>query len=291
MSTIAYFVIGYTVAYGVSFYSSAAAISGGAPGFQGQGYTLVRFFFLCTFAAAVPAIVSGGIAERAKFTPQAVATATLVAVCYPLLEGVYWNKNFGLQEYFFKDVLGAEFKDFAGSVVVHAFGGWVALGAVLCLGPRLGRYDEGEWPRRRPRFPGWQWGPGYCALGGSDLRDERAEARGGVGPRRHQLADGHVRGHRSCADRRRQRSRLRAQRRARWIGRGVRRLRRNASPWRARSRRRRWCHLCADVPDLDQQVEARRRPGRVGTARIMWSMGRHRVRHLWAGGAGRPRRE
>ena len=142
VSTIAYFAIGYTVAYGVSFYSSAAAISGGAPGFEGQGYTLVRFFFLCTFAAAVAAIVSVGLAERAKFTPQAVATATLVAVCYPLLEGIYWNKNFGLQEYFFKDVLGAEFKDFAGSVVVHAFGGWVALGAVLCLGPRLGRYDE-----------------------------------------------------------------------------------------------------------------------------------------------------
>jgi Amt family ammonium transporter len=111
VSTIAYFLIGYTIAYGVSFYPSAAAISGGAPGFEGQGYTLVRFFFLCTFAAAVPAIVSGGIAERAKFAPQALATATLVAICYPFLDGLYWNKNLGLQEYFFKDMLGAEFKD------------------------------------------------------------------------------------------------------------------------------------------------------------------------------------
>jgi Amt family ammonium transporter len=142
VSTIFYFLIGYTVAYGVGFFESASAISGGAPGYEAQGYTLVRFFFLCTFAAAVPAIISGGIAERAKFAPQAIATAALVGLFYPLLEGVYWNGNFGLQESFFKEMLGAPFKDFAGSVVVHAFGGWAALGAVLCLGPRLGRYDD-----------------------------------------------------------------------------------------------------------------------------------------------------
>src|SRR5262249_5115477 len=142
ISTVAYFAIGYTVAYGVGFFQNAAAISGGATGYGPQGYTLVRFFFLCTFAAAVPAIVSGGIAERARFAPQAVATAAVVGLFYPLLEGVYWNGNFGLQEGFFVPMLGAAFHDFAGSVVVHAFGGWLALGAVLCLGARLGRYDE-----------------------------------------------------------------------------------------------------------------------------------------------------
>jgi Amt family ammonium transporter len=142
VSAIAYFLIGYTIAYGVNFFASAAAIAGGAPGFEPQGYTLVRLFFLATFAAAVPAIISGGIAERAKFVPQAVATALLVAVCYPLIEGAYWNGNYGWQETFFKDQLGAPFKDFAGSIVVHAFGGWVALGAVLVLGPRLGRYGD-----------------------------------------------------------------------------------------------------------------------------------------------------
>ncbi len=141
ISTVAYFAIGYTIAYGVGFLQSAAAISGGASGYGAQGYTLVRFFFLCTFAAAVPAIVSGGIAERARFAPQAIATAAVVGLFYPLLEGVYWNGNFGLQEGFFAPVLGAPFHDFAGSIVVHAFGGWLALGAVLCLGPRLGRYD------------------------------------------------------------------------------------------------------------------------------------------------------
>jgi ammonium transporter, Amt family len=144
ISAVVYFTVGYTIAYGVSFLQSAEIISGaatGVKGFDAQGLTLVKFFFLCTFAAAVPAIVSGGIAERARFVPQCVATGLLVGLFYPVIEGVVWNKNYGLQEGFFAPVLGAEFKDFAGSIVVHAFGGWAALAAVLQLGPRFGRYD------------------------------------------------------------------------------------------------------------------------------------------------------
>ncbi len=144
ISTITYFFIGYWIAYGVSFMGNAAAISGGADGFGPQGLSLVKFFFLCTFAAAIPAIVSGGIAERAKFLPQCLATAALVGLAYPLLEGAVWNRNFGLQDGLFKDAFGADFHDFAGSVVVHAFGGWAALAAVLLLGARLGRYDKGR---------------------------------------------------------------------------------------------------------------------------------------------------
>ena len=150
ISTMVYFTVGFTIAYGVSFLQSAQAISGGAKGFDPQGLSLVRFFFLCTFAAAVPAIISGGIAERAKFVPQCMATALLVGLLYPLIEGVVWNKKFGIQETFFIPVLGAEFKDFAGSIVVHAFGGWAALAAILQLGPRLGRYDG---PRSGPTPP------------------------------------------------------------------------------------------------------------------------------------------
>jgi Amt family ammonium transporter len=145
VSTVTYFFIGYWIAYGVTFLVDAATLSGSADGPYGlQGASLVKFFFLCTFAAAIPAIVSGGIAERARFVPQCVATALLVGLAYPLIEGTIWNKNFGLQTDFFAPVLGAEFKDFAGSIVVHAFGGWVALAAVLRLGARLGRYDKGR---------------------------------------------------------------------------------------------------------------------------------------------------
>ncbi len=133
--TVAYFFIGYGVAYGTSFLIGAENLV------QKSGYELVRFFFLLTFAAAVPAIVSGGIAERAKFYPQFLASFCIVALVYPFFEGIAWNQHFGIQAWL-KATFGQEFHDFAGSVVVHAFGGWIALAAVLLLGARSGRYSK-----------------------------------------------------------------------------------------------------------------------------------------------------
>ena len=135
MSTIAYFFIGYTVAYGVNFFSSADILA------QKSGYDLVKFFFLLTFAAAIPAIVSGGIAERARFNPQLAASFFLVGFVYPFFEGIAWNNHYGVQAWLEANT-GAAFHDFAGSVVVHAVGGWVGLMAVLLLGSRSGRYTK-----------------------------------------------------------------------------------------------------------------------------------------------------
>jgi Amt family ammonium transporter len=135
VSTVVYFFVGYTVAYGVGFMVGAEALA------AHSGYTLVKFFFLLTFAAAIPAIISGGIAERSRFGPQLIATAVLVGVAYPLLEGAVWGGRFGLQS-MIQSLAGSEFHDFAGSLVVHAFGGWVALAAVLLLGPRFNRYRK-----------------------------------------------------------------------------------------------------------------------------------------------------
>ncbi|MGE0355673.1 MAG: ammonium transporter [Burkholderiales bacterium] len=135
VSTIAYFFIGYTLAYGANFLAGAESLA------AKSGYELVKFFFLLTFAAAIPAIVSGGIAERFRFNPQIAATFVLVGFLYPFFEGIAWNQAFGFQAWA-KAAFGAEFHDFAGSVVVHAMGGWVALAAVLLLGPRRGRYTK-----------------------------------------------------------------------------------------------------------------------------------------------------
>ncbi|MEO5335391.1 MAG: ammonium transporter [Magnetospirillum sp. WYHS-4] len=142
VSTLAYFFIGYAIAYGVGFLAGAKTLAG-AEGtlFQASGYDLVKFFFLLTFAAAIPAIISGGIAERARFWPQLGATALLVGLVYPLFEGMVWGTRFGFQD-FMKETFGVPFHDFAGSVVVHAMGGWVAVGAVLMLGARMGRYRK-----------------------------------------------------------------------------------------------------------------------------------------------------
>ena len=152
ISTIAYFFIGYSIAYGVNFFSGAEVLA------EKNGYELVKFFFLLTFAAAIPAIISGGIAERAKFNPQLVATFVLVGFVYPFFEGIAWNQHYGIQAWI-KGFTGEEFHDFAGSIVVHAVGGWIALPAVLLLGARRGRYTkEGRsLPIRHQAFHFWLW--------------------------------------------------------------------------------------------------------------------------------------
>ena len=135
VSTVVYFVVGYAVAYGTGFFVGAEQLA------ARNGYELVKFFFLLTFAAAIPAIISGGIAERAKFWPQLIATAMIVGFFYPFFEGIAWNQHFGVQAWI-KALTGDEFHDFAGSVVVHAVGGWIALPAILLLGARYNRYRK-----------------------------------------------------------------------------------------------------------------------------------------------------
>jgi Amt family ammonium transporter len=135
VSTVVYFMVGYGVAYGTSFFVGAEQLA------AKNGYALVKFFFLLTFAAAIPAIISGGIAERAKFWPQLIATAIIVGFIYPFFEGIVWNQHFGVQAWI-KALTGEEFHDFAGSVVVHAVGGWIALPAVILLGARSNRYRK-----------------------------------------------------------------------------------------------------------------------------------------------------
>lgn len=135
ISAIAYFFVGYYISYGLNFFHIGSTLA------SDHGYNLMRCFFLLTFAAAIPAIISGGIAERAKMRPQAIATFILVALVYPFFEGIAWNGNFGLQKWL-ENQFGASFHDFAGSVVVHAMGGWIALAAVILLGARHGRYKK-----------------------------------------------------------------------------------------------------------------------------------------------------
>lgn len=137
VSTVAYFFIGYQIAYGMNFFASAENL------IANNGYELVKFFFLLTFAAAIPAIVSGGIAERARFYPILIASALTVAFVYPFFEGLIWNGNYGFQAWLERE-FGAPFHDFAGSIVVHGVGGWIAFAAVYLLGARKGRYRDGR---------------------------------------------------------------------------------------------------------------------------------------------------
>jgi Amt family ammonium transporter len=139
VSTVVYFLIGYPISYGVHFFVSADELLG-----ANQGYELVRFFFLLCFAACIPAIISGGIAERAKFWPQVIAGAIFAGISYPIFESLIWGQNSAGLQKFFESTFGAQFHDFAGSVVVHSLGGWLALPAIIVLGPRMGRFVRGR---------------------------------------------------------------------------------------------------------------------------------------------------
>ena len=139
VSTIVYFMVGFPLAYGISFLHPAQDLMG-----KTQGYDLVHYFFLLCFAACIPAIISGGIAERAKFWPQLVAGAVFVGLVYPLFESLVWGQNKYLLQGLIKSIGGAEFHDYAGSVVVHSLGGWLALPAVIILGARTGRFSHGR---------------------------------------------------------------------------------------------------------------------------------------------------
>jgi ammonium transporter, Amt family len=145
MSTVVYFLVGFPIAYGINFWVSAPALSNlfnGSIVPGARGFDLVHCFFLTTFAACVPAIISGGIAERAKFWPQLCAGAIFAGLCYPLFESFAWGQHAILQQWL-EVKTGARFHDYAGSVVVHSMGGWIALPAIIILGQRIGRWTNG----------------------------------------------------------------------------------------------------------------------------------------------------
>lgn len=147
-TTIFYFLIGFPLAYGITLYSNPASYM------QENGYSLVRFFFLVGFAACIPAIISGGVVGRMKFFAQTIAAIFLAAVVYPFFESLVWGRVFfmGQEGSLFQSLFGGVFHDFAGSVVVHSLGGWIALPAIIILGARTGRYN-GNFDSRPSNIP------------------------------------------------------------------------------------------------------------------------------------------
>ena len=137
-SAIAYIFIGYWVAYGVHFFHPAGDIIA-----DNQGLSAVKFFFYFCFAAAVPAIISGGIAERTEIRGQIIASIIIVALIYPLGEGVLWNGNWQIQDKI-QAFFGEKYHDYAGSGVIHLLGGFLGLMAIIIIGPRNGKYKKSK---------------------------------------------------------------------------------------------------------------------------------------------------
>ncbi|MDZ4185478.1 MAG: ammonium transporter [Desulfuromonadales bacterium] len=176
VSTVVYFAIGFPIAYGINHFVPISTLLG-----ETQGYDLVRFFFLLCFAACIPAIISGGIAERARFWPQVIAGAIFAGLSYPLFESLIWGQNSSGLQGFFTATFGAPFHDFAGSVVVHSMGGWLALPAVLILGPRMGRFVRGKsQPIPISSIPFLALGSWILAIGWFGFNVMSAQSLGGI---------------------------------------------------------------------------------------------------------------
>ncbi len=285
VSTVMYFVVGYGIAYGTTFFVGADKLA------AHNGYELVRFFFLLTFAAAIPAIISGGIAERARFGPQLIATAVLVGLVYPLFEGVAWNQAFGIQAWL-KSATGQEFHDFAGSVVVHAMGGWLALPAVLLLGARRNRYRKdgavsAHPPSNIPFLALGAWILTVGWFGFNVMSAQTIEKMSGLVAVNSLMAmvGGTLA---AMAAGRNDPGFVHNGPLAGLVG-SVRRLRRDASARGAGGGCHRGGHVRFDVHPDAEPLEDRRRPGRLAAARPVRCLGRHRRRHLRAEGAGRNR--
>ena len=153
VSVVIFWVFGFGIMFGTSY-----------KGFFGTDLFFLKtdisewmtyFVFQAMFVATAATIISGAVAERMKFVGYLLITILATGIIYPLVGHWAWSSNY------LANLQGAEaqlliatktsntgwlsemgFVDFAGSTIVHSVGGWIALSAVLILGPRIGRYSE-----------------------------------------------------------------------------------------------------------------------------------------------------
>ncbi|NEP14044.1 MAG: ammonium transporter [Symploca sp. SIO2C1] len=156
IATIAFWAIGFSLMFnpgngfigmGGFFLSSPDPATYGLDPFPDGLPISVFFLFQVAFAATAATIVSGAVAERIKYDAFLIFSVLLVAVSYAITghwvwSGTGWLANLGGEG-------GTPFSDFAGSTVVHSVGGWAALMGAAILGPRIGKYENGQ-PRAIP---------------------------------------------------------------------------------------------------------------------------------------------
>ncbi len=131
---IFFWLIGYGIMFGYDFNGIIGTNSFAIDGKDLQQNGL--FFFQAMFAATAATIISGAVAERIKFNAYIIVTIVVTAVIYPIFGHWAWAEGGWLKE------LG--FMDFAGSTVVHSMGAWIGLAGAIVLGPRIGKFKNGE---------------------------------------------------------------------------------------------------------------------------------------------------
>lgn len=145
VSVLLYWAIGYGLMYGASLGGLFGTSEFAFEKLDASG-AYVQFIFQAMFCGTAATILSGAVAERCAFHSYLIITAITVTLIYPVFGHWAWAVDAGGEPAGWLNAAG--FYDFAGSGVVHAVGGGIALAAVLVIGPREGRFLESGQPRR-----------------------------------------------------------------------------------------------------------------------------------------------
>jgi len=153
IAVVLYWIFGFALMFGITnggwvgtthFYPNIG---------QGEAWLATFFLFQVMFCATAATIVSGAIAERIRFKAYIIITIVISGLIYPLFGHWAWGGAYvgasgpdNIVEVGWLAERG--FIDFAGSSVVHSVGGWVALAILLIIGPRTGRFPEGQLPQK-----------------------------------------------------------------------------------------------------------------------------------------------
>ena len=151
VGSLAFFAVGFALMMGTDWHGIIGTDGWFLAGDAYDVNTIMTWFFMLVFCATAATIVSGAIAERPKFSVYLIYSVVVSAIIYPIYGHWLWGGGW-LNSADFMVKLGGGYGalDFAGSGVVHALGGYIALAACILLGPRIGKYDEKGNPRPIP---------------------------------------------------------------------------------------------------------------------------------------------
>lgn len=135
IASLAYWAVGFGLMFGLNW-NGVVGISDFFP--AGDGASLVNVLYQTFFAATAATIISGAVAERIRFMPYLVGSVVVVCLIYPLYGAWVWGGTADNPGW----LRGLGFLDTAGGAAVHMIGGFTALGAIVVLGPRLGRFSR-----------------------------------------------------------------------------------------------------------------------------------------------------
>ena len=150
LGIIVYWLVGYTVSYGLED-DSGDFIGGGDVALH-ESKAWNAFFFQWAFAATAATIVSGSVAGRCSLFAYGCYTIAITAFVYPVIAHWIWDTHGWLSAFNDDTSISGGVIDFAGSGVVHMVGGWSGLMGAIFLGPRIGRFNQGDITKKDTRY-------------------------------------------------------------------------------------------------------------------------------------------